>query len=124
MFWAGPRQQSRGEGVALAGGQITGLGCYHGLWNMELRASHVLAQGAGTSDVVGDMWKLSKVYPAQPKRREREQPLQQANPYSGKQTQGRFGVRSLCELRLCALLLACRFGRSDVYVCMFVKKPQ
>lgn len=33
---------------------------------MELRASHVLAQGAGTSDVVMDMWKLSWVYPAQP----------------------------------------------------------
>lgn len=52
--------------VALAGGQITGSGCYHGLWNMELRALHVLAQGAGTSDVVGDMWKLSSIYPAQP----------------------------------------------------------
>lgn len=33
---------------------------------MELWASHVLAQGAGTSDVVRDMWKLSWVYPAQP----------------------------------------------------------
>ena len=52
--------------MALASGEITGWGCYHGFWNMELRASHVLAQGAGTSDVVGDMWKLSKVYPARP----------------------------------------------------------
>lgn len=33
---------------------------------MALWASHVLAQGAGTSDVVRDMWKLSRVYPAQP----------------------------------------------------------
>lgn len=52
--------------MALAGGQITGSGCYHGFWNMELRVLHVLAQGAGTSDVVGDMWKLSSIYPAQP----------------------------------------------------------
>lgn len=52
--------------MALVGGQITGLGCYHGFWNMVLRVLHVLATGAGTCDVVGDMWKLSSVYPAQP----------------------------------------------------------
>lgn len=52
--------------MALASGQITGWVCYHGLWNTELRASHVLAQGAGTSDVVRTMWKLSRVWPAQP----------------------------------------------------------
>lgn len=33
---------------------------------MELRASHVLAQGAGTSEVVRDMWKLWRLYRAQP----------------------------------------------------------
>lgn len=33
---------------------------------MRLWASHVLAQGAGALDVVGDMWKLSWVYPALP----------------------------------------------------------
>lgn len=33
---------------------------------MRLRASHVLAEGVGTSDVVRAMWKLSRVYPAQP----------------------------------------------------------
>lgn len=52
--------------VALAGKQIIGLGRYHGFWNTRLWASHVLAQGAGPSDVVGGMWKLSWVYPAQP----------------------------------------------------------
>lgn len=52
--------------VAQAGTQITGLDRYHGFWNMGLWASHVLAQGAGASDVVRDMWKLSWVYPAQP----------------------------------------------------------
>lgn len=52
--------------MALVGGQITGLGCYHGFWNMVLRVLHVLAMGAGTCDVVADMWKLSRVYPAQP----------------------------------------------------------
>lgn len=52
--------------VALAGKQITGLGRYHGFWSTRLWALHVLAQGAGPSDVVGDMWKLSWVYPAQP----------------------------------------------------------
>lgn len=57
---------ARGWRVALAGGQITGLGCYHGFWNMALRVLHVLATGAGTCDVVADMWKLSSVYPAQP----------------------------------------------------------
>ncbi len=75
--------------MALANGLIAGLGCYHGFWNMELRASHVLAQGAGTSDVVRDMWKLSRVYPAQPSLgplRERERVLQQSNLYSDKQT--------------------------------------
>lgn len=57
---------SSGLGVALAGTQITGLDLYHNFWNTRLWASHVLAQGAGASDVVGDMWKLSWVYPAQP----------------------------------------------------------
>lgn len=52
--------------MAQAGTQITGWGHYHGFWNMGLWASHVLAQGAGASDVVKDMWKLSWVYPAQP----------------------------------------------------------
>lgn len=56
----------RGLRVALAGTQITGLDRYHGFWNMRLWASHVLARGAGASDVVRDMWKLSWVYPAQP----------------------------------------------------------
>lgn len=56
----------RGLRVALASTQITGLDHYHGFWNMRLWASHVLAQGAGASDVVRDMWKLSWVYPAQP----------------------------------------------------------
>lgn len=52
---------------------------------MELWASHVLALGEGSSDVVGDMWKPSMVYPAQPSlssRGEREQ----SNLYSGRQT--------------------------------------
>lgn len=52
--------------MAPAGGQITGLGCYHGSCNMALRAMHVLATGAGTCDVAADMWKLSGVHPAQP----------------------------------------------------------
>lgn len=52
--------------MALPSVQITGLGCYRSFWNTELQALHVLAQGAGTSDVVRDMWKLSRVDPAQP----------------------------------------------------------
>lgn len=57
---------ARGWRVALVGGQIAGLGFYHGFWNMVLRVLHVLAMGAGTCDVVADMWKLSGIYPAQP----------------------------------------------------------
>lgn len=76
----------RGYGVVLASGKITGFGCYHGFWNMELWASHVLAQGAGTSDVVRDMWKLSRVYPAQPSLGLPRGALQQSNLYSDKQT--------------------------------------
>lgn len=60
-------QRPEGEGrVALAGGQIAGLGWYRGFWNMALRVLHVLATGAATCDVVAAMWKLSSVYPAQP----------------------------------------------------------
>lgn len=58
---------------------ITGLGCNHGFWNMVLRASHVLAQGAGTCDVVGDMWKLSRVYPDPVHFGEGEREQQQSN---------------------------------------------
>lgn len=57
---------------------------------MELWASHVLAQGAGTSDVVRDMWKLSRVYPAQPSlvflRRERERESRHQNSQTCIQT--------------------------------------
>ncbi|PWA32404.1 hypothetical protein CCH79_00012027 [Gambusia affinis] len=35
-------------------------------WDAELRASQVLARGAGTSDVVRAMWKLSRVSSTQP----------------------------------------------------------
>lgn len=35
-------------------------------WDAELQASQVLARGAGTSDVVRAMWKLSRVSSTQP----------------------------------------------------------
>lgn len=105
--------------MALASGEITGLGCYHGFWNMELRASHVLAQGAGTSDVVRDMWKLSRVYPAQPSLgllrgetagftavRHRKPVFRQTN----------LGMLCVC-MNVCAFFLDFRFGCVGVYVC-------
>lgn len=52
--------------MALPSGEITGLVCDHCFWNMQLRALHVLARGEATSDVVVDMWKLSKVWAALP----------------------------------------------------------
>lgn len=52
--------------MALPIGEITGLDCYSGFRNMTPLASQVLAQGAGTSDVVRIMWKLSRVSFTQP----------------------------------------------------------
>lgn len=83
---------------------------------MELWASHVLAQGVGTSDVVRDMWKLSGVYSAQPSsppgRKERVEIL-----YSDKQTQGLRAWTRPCVLWLQMLYMFVTilwFGRREM----------
>lgn len=85
---------------------------------MGLRASHVLAQGAGTSDVVGDMWKLSRVYPAQPSlgllrgqsRHYSSQTCIQTNKH-------RHALCVYMNVCVCAFLFAFRFGCVGVFVC-------
>lgn len=86
---------------------------------MVLRLLHVLAMGAGTCDVAGDMWKLSCVYPAQPI----SVPLGRfnstlVNPYSGGNPQQCFGWILCCAI-VSFSLLGCPPYPSDLQPCIF-----
>lgn len=90
-FWGG-----HGSSPRLRAGTAQSLdyrfSCDSGFWDAQLRASQVLAQGAGTSDVVRAMWKLSRVSSTQPSlelpKGGRASFTAVRSPCSDKQTQG------------------------------------
>ena len=95
---------------------------------MELRASHVLAQGAGTCEVVRDMWKLSRLYRAQPSLGLPRGESAGVKPVLRQTNTGMLCVDTwLCvcvSLCVCVcvyahFIFAVSFGRVGVYVCHY-----